>query len=57
MTNQFKKGGKLKNKLQHNAAYLLHTIIEMLHTGFCYYNWLYQTENSVMGEFSHERSI
>ena len=36
MTNQFKKGGKLKNKLQHNAAYLLHTIIEMLHTGFCY---------------------
>ena len=57
MINQFKKGGKLKNKLQHNAAYLLHTIIEMLHTGFCCYNWLYQTENSVMGEFSHERSI
>ena len=40
MTNQSRKGAHLKKKLQHNAVYLLHKVVKMLHTGFCLCNKL-----------------
>ena len=54
MANKSRRGLHLqKNFLQHNAAYLLHKVVKMLHIGFCLNNRLYKVENLEMRVVSH----
>ena len=57
MTNQSRGVLILKKNLQHIAAYLLHTVIKMLHIGFGLYNLLYKAENLKIGVVLHDKEI